>query len=116
MANYTEEQWNAKKAELMEQCFECFARHGLAVLHLAISSKTTGIQNVSTIGSSATYNNATGSIQFKGFDAQNVTVYNVAGQTVAQGANKKLNLTSGAYVVKATDAEGKVMTSKLQVK
>ena len=45
-----------------------------------------------------------------------MTVYNVAGQTVAQGANKKLNLTSGAYVVKAMNAEGKVMTSKLQVK
>ena len=29
MANYTEEQWNAKKVELMEQCFDCFARHGL---------------------------------------------------------------------------------------
>lgn len=29
MANYTEEQWNAKKAELMEKCFDCFAKHGL---------------------------------------------------------------------------------------
>ena len=29
MANYTEEQWNAKKAELMEKCFDCFAEHGL---------------------------------------------------------------------------------------
>ena len=29
MANYTEEQWNAKKVELMEQSFDCFARHGL---------------------------------------------------------------------------------------
>ena len=108
------QQFDFVTADLLPK--NCFARQGLAVLHLAISSKTTGIQNVSTIGSNATYNNATGSIQFKGFDAQNVTVYNVAGQTVAQGANKKLNLTSGAYVVKATDAEGKVMTSKLQVK
>ncbi len=29
MANYTEEQWNAKKAELMEKCYDCFAEHGL---------------------------------------------------------------------------------------
>ena len=29
MANYTEEQWNAKKVELMEQCFDCLAEHGL---------------------------------------------------------------------------------------
>lgn len=29
MANYTEEQWNAKRAELMEKCFDCFARLGL---------------------------------------------------------------------------------------
>lgn len=108
------QQFDFVTADLLPK--NCFARQGLAVLHLAISSKTTGIQNVSTMGHSATYNNATGSIQFKGFDAQNVTVYNVAGQTVAQGSNKKLNLTSGAYVVKATDAEGKVMTSKLQVK
>lgn len=29
VANYTEEQWNAKKEELMEKCFDCFAEHGL---------------------------------------------------------------------------------------
>ena len=29
MANYTEEQWYAKKVELMEKCFDCFAEHGL---------------------------------------------------------------------------------------
>ena len=29
MANYTEEQWNANKAELMEKCYDCFAEHGL---------------------------------------------------------------------------------------
>ena len=29
MANYTEEQWYAKKVELMEKCYECFAEHGL---------------------------------------------------------------------------------------
>ena len=29
MANYTEEQWYAKKVELMEKCYDCFAEHGL---------------------------------------------------------------------------------------
>lgn len=29
MANYTEEQWNAKKNELMEKCFNAFAELGL---------------------------------------------------------------------------------------
>ena len=29
MANYTEEQWYARKVELMEKCFDCFAEHGL---------------------------------------------------------------------------------------
>ena len=29
MANYTEEQWNAKKAQLMEKCFNGFAELGL---------------------------------------------------------------------------------------
>ena len=29
MANYTDEQWNARKIELMEKCFDCFAEHGL---------------------------------------------------------------------------------------
>ena len=29
MANYTEEQRNAKKAALMEKCYDCFAEHGL---------------------------------------------------------------------------------------
>ena len=29
MANYTEEQRKAKKEELMEKCFDCFAEHGL---------------------------------------------------------------------------------------
>lgn len=29
MANYTEAQWNAKKTELMEKCYQCFSEHGL---------------------------------------------------------------------------------------
>lgn len=29
MANYTEEQWNAKKTEIMEKCFEAFTELGL---------------------------------------------------------------------------------------
>ena len=29
MANYTEEQWNAKKTELMEKCYDGFADLGL---------------------------------------------------------------------------------------
>ena len=29
MANYSEEQWNAKKADLMEKCYEAFAELGL---------------------------------------------------------------------------------------
>ncbi len=29
MANYTQEQWQARKVELMEKCFDCFAEHGL---------------------------------------------------------------------------------------
>ena len=29
MANYTEEQWNAKKIELMEKCYNGFAELGL---------------------------------------------------------------------------------------
>ena len=29
MANYTEAQWNAKKAELMEKCYNGFAALGL---------------------------------------------------------------------------------------
>lgn len=29
MANYTQQQWEANKAELMEKCYECFAEHGL---------------------------------------------------------------------------------------
>ena len=29
MANYTPERWNAKKEELMEKCFDCFAERGL---------------------------------------------------------------------------------------
>ncbi|MCI6812646.1 MAG: hypothetical protein MR922_09610 [Lachnospiraceae bacterium] len=29
MANYTQEQWNAKKGELMEKCFDGFAELGL---------------------------------------------------------------------------------------
>ena len=29
MANYTEEQWYARKVELMEKCFDCFAERGL---------------------------------------------------------------------------------------
>ncbi|MGN0734346.1 MAG: TetR/AcrR family transcriptional regulator [Anaerovoracaceae bacterium] len=29
MANYTKEQWNAKKEDLMEKCYECFAEYGL---------------------------------------------------------------------------------------
>lgn len=28
MANYTEAQWNAKKTELMEKCYQCFSEHG----------------------------------------------------------------------------------------
>ena len=29
MANYTKEQWNAKKEALMEKCYDCFAEYGL---------------------------------------------------------------------------------------
>ena len=29
MANYTEAQWNAKKIEMMEKCFEAFSEMGL---------------------------------------------------------------------------------------
>lgn len=29
MPNYTKEQWNAKKEDLMEKCYECFAEYGL---------------------------------------------------------------------------------------
>ena len=29
MANYTKEQWNAKKADIMEGCYDCFAENGL---------------------------------------------------------------------------------------
>ena len=29
MANYTDEQWYARKVELMEKCFDCFAERGL---------------------------------------------------------------------------------------
>lgn len=29
MANYTKEQWQAKKNNLMEKCFDCFAEYGL---------------------------------------------------------------------------------------
>ena len=29
LANYTKEQWNAKKGGLLERCFDCFAEYGL---------------------------------------------------------------------------------------
>lgn len=29
LANYTKEQWNAKKGVLLERCFDCFAEYGL---------------------------------------------------------------------------------------
>ena len=29
MANYTNEQWNAKKESIMEGCYDCFAENGL---------------------------------------------------------------------------------------
>ena len=45
MANYTEEQWNAKKAELMEQCFECFARHGLHGTGIRILARECGFNH-----------------------------------------------------------------------
>lgn len=38
MANYSEEQWNAKKADLMEKCYEAFAElglHGTSIRKLA---------------------------------------------------------------------------------
>ena len=93
----------------------CNARQGLPVLHLALTTET-GIENVTVGGNTAAYDAANGSINFNGFKAAKVTVYNVAGQTVAQGKNSKLNLNSGAYVVKAVAEDGKVYTSKLQVK
>ena len=93
----------------------CNARQGLPVLHLALTCDT-GIKNATAGGNTAAYDAAKGSINFNGFKAAKVTVYNVAGQTVAQGNNSKLNLNSGAYVVKAVAEDGKVYTSKLQVK
>lgn len=45
MANYTEEQWNAKKEELMEQCFECFARHGLHGTGIRILARECGFNH-----------------------------------------------------------------------
>lgn len=93
----------------------CNARQGLPVLHLALTVDT-GIKNVTAGENAAAYDATTGSINFNGFKAAKVTVYNVAGQTVAQGNNSKLNLNSGAYVVKAVANDGKVYTSKLQVK
>ena len=45
MANYTEEQWNAKKAELMEQCFECFARYGLHGTGIRILARECGFNH-----------------------------------------------------------------------
>ena len=45
MANYTQEQWNAKKEELMEQCFDCFARHGLHGTGIRILAKECGFNH-----------------------------------------------------------------------
>lgn len=108
------QQFDFETADLLPK--NCFARQGLAVMHLAVTS-TTGIQHVTVAGEgSAAYDAATGSISLGGVKASNVAVYNAAGQVVAQGANSKLNLTTGVYVVKAVAADGKVYTSKLQVK
>ena len=45
MANYTEEQWKAKKAELMEQCFDCFAKHGLHGTGIRILARECGFNH-----------------------------------------------------------------------
>ena len=108
------QQFDFETADLLPK--NCFARQGLAVMHLAVTS-TTGIHNVSVAGDAlAAYDAATGSIRLGGLKATQVAVYNAAGQVVSQGDNSKLGLTTGVYVVKAVAADGKVYTSKLQVK
>ncbi len=108
------QQFDFETADLLSK--NCFARQALAVMHLAVTSAT-GIHNVSVAGDAlAAYDAATGSIRLGGLKATQVAVYNAAGQVVAQGDNSKLGLTTGVYVVKAVAADGKVYTSKLQVK
>ena len=45
MANYTEEQWSAKKVELMEKCFDCFAKHGLHGTGIRILARECGFNH-----------------------------------------------------------------------
>ena len=44
MANYTQEQWNAKKVELMEKCFDDFAELGLHGTGIRTPAKPIGRQ------------------------------------------------------------------------
>lgn len=85
----------------------------LPVLYLGIYDAT-GVERVQLMGADMAY--ADGTLAFD--KVVNAEVYTLGGKLVSsfKSSSAKLNLAKGVYVVRATDADGNVVTKKLNVK
>lgn len=87
----------------------------LPVLYLGIYDPTKdGVERIQLLGSDMAY--ADGMLAFD--KVVNAEVYTIGGKLVSsfKSSSARLNLAKGMYVVRATDADGNVMTKKINVK
>ena len=90
-----------------------YAQPVVPVLYLGIDDPS-GVERIQLLGSDMAY--ADGTLAFD--KVVNAEVYTIGGKLVSsfKSSSAKLNLAKGVYVVRATDADGKVMTKKINVK
>lgn len=87
----------------------------LPVLYLGIYDPTKdGVERIQLLGSDMAY--ADGMLAFD--KVVNAEVYTIGGKLVSsfKSSSAQLNLAKGMYIVRATDADGNVMTKKINVK